>query len=197
MINFISEPIIPHMFEIIFDSVRDDFTPEHFEELYRRNMTKLKEVIGPTKFRFTKNLEVDLRRIIKSEDFRDVHELIVSISDAFDESYNLSRFLIALPQDSDAARLSLKNNPNAKWGGVIGSCGFVYGPVTDELILHETLHIFDADDCYMFSDVGFNDLTCGHSNCIMQYDPNKASLQSQEWICQPNVRKIQNRLKSC
>lgn len=183
------------MFEIIFDSVRDDFTPEHFEDLYRRNMTKLKEVIGPTKFRFTKNLEVGLRYILKNQDFQDLGQVIESFIDAFIESYGHFRFLIAVPQDSDAARLSLKNNRNAKWGCVIGSCGFVYGPVTDELILHETLHIFGADDCYMFSDEEFNDLTCGHSNCIMRYDPNKASLQSQEWICQPNVRKIQNWVK--
>ena len=185
------------MFEIVFDSLRDDFTAEAFQECYRRNTTRLQEVARSTNFRFTKNQHVDIKRILENEDCHDLHDLTESLTYAFLQSYGHIRFLIAVPQHSLAARLCEQNNPAAKWGGVLGCHGFLYGNVDDQLILHETLHIFGASDCYEFGDDGLSDLTCGHKNCIMQYNPCKVTLQSPQWLCEPNVRNICTRLEGC
>jgi hypothetical protein len=180
------------MIEIIFDSIREDFTSKDLENCYKQNKAKLEEILGSNTICFTKNLEVDIRRILKSNQFQDLNDMSGSLGDVFSESYGHCRILIAVSLDSDVARFCLMNKPNALWGGALGTCGFVYGNTTDQLILHETLHIFGADDCYK---EGSNELTCGLTNCIMQYDPSKATLQAQEWICKPNIDKIQARLK--
>jgi len=95
----------------------------------------------------------------------------------------------ACPETHEFAQASLRNNPDALWGSAYGALGLIYHRVDRYITWHEALHLLGAEDCYDLPDKG---PTCELSNCIMQYIPCLSTVGAWPFICEENVRLMQD-----
>jgi hypothetical protein len=100
--------------------------------------------------------------------------------------------LVYCKNNSNLAKAAVKENSLAQWGLTRGEylVSAVYEPDNKYVLWHETLHLFDACDCYCYynPNAGSN---CELNNCIMQYEPTKENVGEWPFLCQKNIERIQ------
>jgi len=101
--------------------------------------------------------------------------------------------LVYCKPDSRIAQAAQKECNLACWG-LTNNCymvSAVYEPNNKYILWHEALHLFGVDDCYDYNrpNRGTN---CELNNCLMQYAPQKDSVGEWPFLCQKNIKRIQD-----
>ena len=111
----------------------------------------------------------------------------------FFELLNHYPLLVYCRKDSKVAEAAIKENERAIWGLCKDdySVSAVYQPENKYILWHETLHLFGVDDCYDLQKPNAG-TTCGLDNCLMQYAPQKDTVGEWPFLCQKNIKRIQN-----
>lgn len=176
--------------EVLYLSVRDDVTTAWLGETLQRISASLAGAVGGSLPAFRPIDPPTCDACLTPERFNEIDEVASCFTEALFRIHSHARCLILVDNDHSIARLCRQNNKHALWGSVLGCSGFVYGNVDERVILHECLHLLGATDCYAFDEAdSLNDLTCRHSNCLMQHDPTRVDLARQDVVCRGNVNR--------
>ncbi len=107
--------------------------------------------------------------------------------------YNDTPLLIYCKPNSNIAKAAKEECDRAVWG----LCSdpplitAVYEDGNKYILWHEALHLFDAVDCYCYAnpEAGPN---CELVNCLMQYEPSEDRVREWPFLCQKNIKRIQD-----
>jgi len=101
-----------------------------------------------------------------------------------------SPLLVFCQPDSLLAKRLKRVRYGAAWGYCeVPTISAVYEPSNKHILWHETLHLFDVDDCYDYNDPN-NGTTCELPDCLMQYAPSSQTVGKWPFLCKKAVEKL-------
>ena len=96
------------------------------------------------------------------------------------------RLLILMPESHPFVSLAREDNPRAHWGVAVPGRFSVAWVNNKYLWWHETLHLFNAKDCY--NKFGIN--KCREPRCVMQASPTEEACEGRLYLCSKNVHRL-------
>jgi hypothetical protein len=101
--------------------------------------------------------------------------------------------LVYCKPDSKIAQAAQKECNLACWGltNDYYMVSAVYKPENKYILWHEVVHLFGVVDCYN-PEHPHAGTTCELSYCLMQYAPQKGTVSEWPFLCQKNIKLIQN-----
>jgi len=106
----------------------------------------------------------------------------IDVQSEFDDK----RIFIVCNESDPFVADAQKENPLAHWGIAIPNTFSVAWVNNPYLWWHETLHLFNAKDCY--NKYGIN--KCPEPRCVMQASPTDATCGSRLFLCSKNQRRL-------
>ncbi|MHC4558358.1 MAG: hypothetical protein ACYTFW_12890 [Planctomycetota bacterium] len=107
-----------------------------------------------------------------------------------------AKLLVYCSPRSHIAVAAQREKPHAAWGVTCESFAAVYNFSNKIAIFHEVLHLLGVDDCYVEDEPYPKKTDCNFKHCIMDYNPPKKWCENWPFLCNKNVRVLQNLTKS-
>ena len=113
------------------------------------------------------------------------------------DEMHTARLFVYCGQDSDIAKAAQKKISWACWGATCGSLSAVYESHNKVTIWHEVVHLLlrrtdNLDECYEPYPPYAKKADCNCDTCIMQYAAPENTCENWPFLCDKNVRTLQN-----